>query len=951
MANITYNRTYTHVDWIDNEDVVQADGEKGFNVQFHAIETEFDNISGVIAQISAGLGAFQPVGVGGAVAYTGGNVGIGSGFSAASPPTYRLEVPLTANSGTAQQVRFGNVVCSSGAGGAFAGHAVFSHKSHASDSNFALRQGPNGDVQINAAAGQPISFLQGGTAVRMGISNAGHVIVGSDADLTSPPIPAGITALLQVTGEAFKLTPGHDAWTIPSDARLKEDVRDLEVGLAELRQVRPVRFRCNGRAGTPVGVAGVGVIGQEIEKIFPEMIRKVPGGVGGEPGLEDLRIYDSSALPYVLVNSVKELAGKVEQLEQALAEAHKERGSDGTSGAEPALTHRSTLLSSKITFPSVAPIARWLRFWLPLFVLLHCGNAWGACHYQDIDILGTGTIEANKCDANTHAAPSAVYDNPGGTSITDQIALCPDPSGTITSVIWTFTASGNCAATSTNVTCSDGGGTMVLTAPSSPGLSPLQFSGTVPTGFGSFSVTATDANNPANNCKRTYSFNSLGTSGGWGDPHITTFDGVHYDFQSAGEFTALRGDGLEIQTRQTPVATTFLPGANPYTGLATCVAVYSAVAARVCDHRVTYQPNISGVPDPSGLQLRVDGQLTTLGPEGIDLKCGPVNSPTPSPGAIANRLTGGRIVKSPAGNGIEIHYSDGTQLVVTPAYWPDQQKWYLNVNVYGTTATEGIFGKLAKDSWLPALPDGTSLGPKPESLHQRYVDLYEKFADTWRVTDTTSLFDYAPGTSTATFTVRSWPRESPKSCAIEGEPSAQPVDVSVAEQACSAIVDQNMKADCVFDVRVTGHTGFAQTYQLTQQLQPGTTETTVKDDKNPTKYGASVTFTATVVQRLSRGGGAPTGTVQFILDGGKVGNPVTLDSNGRASWSTSSLQVGKHQIVGKYIPTGWGGLFVASSSPEKSHAVIAAHDLYWWLIILIIVIFIVLGIWWYLRKK
>ena len=34
-------------------------------------------------------------------------------------------------------------------------------------------------------------------------------------------------------------------------------------------------------------------------------------------------------------------------------------------------------------------------------------------------------------------------------------------------------------------------------------------------------------------------------------------------------------------------------------------------------------------------------------------------------------------------------------LIVTPAFWPDQQKWYLNVNVYGTTATEGIFGKLA----------------------------------------------------------------------------------------------------------------------------------------------------------------------------------------------------------------------------------------------------------------
>ena len=47
----------------------------------------------------------------------------------------------------------------------------------------------------------------------------------------------------------------------------------------------------------------------------------------------------------------------------------------------------------------------------------------------------------------------------------------------------------------------------------------------------------------------------------------------------------------------------------------------AAVAARVGKHRVTYEPNLSGVPDPSGLQLRVDGTLTTLteGPAGKPL--------------------------------------------------------------------------------------------------------------------------------------------------------------------------------------------------------------------------------------------------------------------------------------------------------------------------------------------
>ena len=321
MADITYKRSFQHQDWIDNEDIVQAGGERGFNKEFHALEGEFDAIGGVVAQLNAGLGAFQPVGAGGAVVYAGGNVGIGTNFSTANPPAYRLEVNLGDNTALTERVRFGNAVCCNGGPGAFAGYAVFSQNSHASDSDYALRQGPNGNVDLNAASGQPVSIRQNGNTVRLGISPAGNVVVGSLADL-----PGAGAAVLHVAGEAFKLTPGHDAWQIPSDARLKEDVRDLDVGLAQLRRVRPVRFRCNGRAGTPAGLAGVGVIGQEIEKIFPEMIRRVPCGVAGEPDLEDLRIYDGSALTYVLINAVKELAGKVEQLEQTLAETRKERG-------------------------------------------------------------------------------------------------------------------------------------------------------------------------------------------------------------------------------------------------------------------------------------------------------------------------------------------------------------------------------------------------------------------------------------------------------------------------------------------------------------------------------------------------------------------------------------------------------------------------------------------------
>ena len=43
-----------------------------------------------------------------------------------------------------------------------------------------------------------------------------------------------------------------------------------------------------------------------------------------------------------------------------------------------------------------------------------------------------------------------------------------------------------------------------------------------------------------------------GGGGSNGDPHLTTNDGVRYDFQAAGEFVLARGPGLEVQARQEP---------------------------------------------------------------------------------------------------------------------------------------------------------------------------------------------------------------------------------------------------------------------------------------------------------------------------------------------------------------------------------------------------------------
>jgi hypothetical protein len=323
----------------------------------------------------------------------------------------------------------------------------------------------------------------------------------------------------------------------------------------------------------------------------------------------------------------------------------------------------------------------------------------------------------------------------------------------------------------------------------------------------------TTSSDGSKSCQGTYRFRVTAEGGGWGDPHLTTVDGVHYDFQSAGEFTALKDDSLEIQTRQSPVPTATVPITNPYTGITHCVAVYTAVAARLGSSRVTLQPNPNVEESRKGMELRVNGKLVQLTDAGITL-----NASSEGPGAAAGSIDGH--VKKAAGGAIEIVDARGTQLVVTPAFWDGPNVWYLNVNVFQTSATQGTMGAIPEGGWIPALPDGTSLGPKPESIDQRYQDLYEKFADAWRVSDSTSLFDYATGTNTATFTVDEWPRNNPESCGLEGQTAVQPATEAVAQAACAAVNDPVQKADCVFDVMVTGHEGFGKSYEVMQSFKP-----------------------------------------------------------------------------------------------------------------------------------
>lgn len=221
-------------------------------------------------------------------------------------------------------------------------------------------------------------------------------------------------------------------------------------------------------------------------------------------------------------------------------------------------------------------------------------------------------------------------------------------------------------------------------------------------------------------------------------------------------------------------------------------------------------------------------------------------------------------------------------------------------------------GAIAPGSWLPALPDGSSLGPRPAALHQRYVDLNQKFADAWRVTQKTSLFDYAPGTSTDTFTLPEWPKESPPCDLPEGKP-AKPMDPRRAAALCREVADKERRANCVFDVRVTGEPGFARLYLISQRIQAGGTTTTVGAGKVGLRGQEEVTFTAVVTRKVGAVRSVPlTGTVQFLVDGERAGEPVKL-TGGRATWTTARLRPGRHSVAALYTPVK-GSPFLASRS-------------------------------------
>lgn len=89
---------------------------------------------------------------------------------------------------------------------------------------------------------------------------------------------------------------------------------------------------------------------------------------------------------------------------------------------------------------------------------------------------------------------------------------------------------------------------------------------------------------------------------------------------------------------------------------------------------------------------------------------------------------------------------------------------------------------------------------------------------------------------------------------------------------------------------------------LTQVVNRASTTTTLATTGSPSVFGQSVTFTATVSAQAP-GGGTPTGTVTFFVNGASVSTSA-LNGSGQATYVTSTLPVATHSITATYAGSG-----------------------------------------------
>jgi hypothetical protein len=110
------------------------------------------------------------------------------------------------------------------------------------------------------------------------------------------------------TGDSLKVKGDVVAY-VSSDKRYKDNIVNISNPLDKLNKINGVSFTWNKISHKETGKKDIGVIAQEIEEVFPEIVETRDNGY---------KAVDYPKLTALLIESIKELNNKVKKLEDEL---------------------------------------------------------------------------------------------------------------------------------------------------------------------------------------------------------------------------------------------------------------------------------------------------------------------------------------------------------------------------------------------------------------------------------------------------------------------------------------------------------------------------------------------------------------------------------------------------------------------------------------------------------
>ncbi|MEM6254997.1 MAG: VWD domain-containing protein [Cyanobacteria bacterium P01_D01_bin.156] len=321
--------------------------------------------------------------------------------------------------------------------------------------------------------------------------------------------------------------------------------------------------------------------------------------------------------------------------------------------------------------------------------------------------------------------------------------------------------------------------------------------------------------------------NNVAQGRSYGDPHINTYDGFHYTFQTVGEFIlTYSGNGTLASTNKFGEVASVRKSANNFGEIANAnvpgrdfevqarqspvpnrdsLSLNTAVAMRVCDQRVGMY--VQDSPDGRSL-MWVDGTPIQFVNDVFPLNNG---------GEIQRQNDRNYTVIWPSGDqvALKIINVSGVEFInIMPIVGRDRRNTMVGllgnfngnpdddlVGRDGTRLATRSTYSVATNTLSRALPAAI---PVAELETAYFEQLNRQFGDSWRITQAESLFDYPVGMTTANFSDRSFPTQY----ISLNNASREELDAGVT--ACrEAEVPEDQMDGCVFDTVATGNNGFA----------------------------------------------------------------------------------------------------------------------------------------------